>query len=450
MPHSPHRAEWSSRLYTPRAHHPLAALELPEDGLAPLTHWMQRWMYDRLHPPQADCSAEKFIVMHEHQGGIGAYVSVSTAVLALAVEEGRQFVFARTTDNQHLGQVWCNEGSYEWCSPTDRSMQNWVLPPSACSLADVPTARLADKNVLDCYGSSSRHPARHGHPGVTVPYCVARHGPNEVSITNESRFINLRGTALTPYDSILWMPTEAQLRLRAVQPGMSAYEMRYWWRVQASAYLMRLSARSVQRVAELRWDDALMLRFPNASVDHPVLSGSSVLPAGTISIHVREGDKGMESKPLTIESYFTTAAETIAANPLGLARVVFLSTENPANVKNLDNFTKRPVGPGYLKAGWYGVASSMPRHNSNGHTQNKLYGTERMTAYYFLQMLLALECDAFIGWRASGWNRLVDALRCVWVPKCKHPYIDVGTKRYVRPGEAVRDDVYSWQGPYWW
>ena len=67
-----------------------------------------------------------------------------------------------------------------------------------------------------------------------------------------------------------------------------------------------------------------------------------------------------------------------------------------------------------------------------------------------LQLLLALECDAFVGWRASGWNRLIDALRCVWVPKCKHPYTDVGRNSYIKPGEALMDDPYSWMGIYWW
>ena len=33
---------------------------------------------------------------------------------------------------------------------------------------------------------------------------------------------------------------------------------------------------------------------------------------------------------------------------------------------------------------------------------------------------------ALVGTRNSNWNRLIDELRCVWVDKCHHPYVEVG------------------------
>ena len=41
---------------------------------------------------------------------------------------------------------------------------------------------------------------------------------------------------------------------------------------------------------------------------------------------------------------------------------------------------------------------------------------------------MALECDAWVGTRGSNWNRLIDELRCVWVPKCAQPYVEVGER----------------------
>jgi hypothetical protein len=39
---------------------------------------------------------------------------------------------------------------------------------------------------------------------------------------------------------------------------------------------------------------------------------------------------------------------------------------------------------------------------------------------------MALECDAWVGTLRSNWNRLLFELRCVWVPKCGLPFIEVG------------------------
>ena len=50
----------------------------------------------------------------------------------------------------------------------------------------------------------------------------------------------------------------------------------------------------------------------------------------------------------------------------------------------------------------------------------------RLTQLWLLQLLMALECDAWVGTRKSNWNRLIDELRCVWVPTCGFPFIEVG------------------------
>jgi hypothetical protein len=48
---------------------------------------------------------------------------------------------------------------------------------------------------------------------------------------------------------------------------------------------------------------------------------------------------------------------------------------------------------------------------------------------HLLQLYMSLEADAWVGTRGSNWNRLIDELRCVWVPKCPNPYVDVGDLR---------------------
>jgi hypothetical protein len=42
---------------------------------------------------------------------------------------------------------------------------------------------------------------------------------------------------------------------------------------------------------------------------------------------------------------------------------------------------------------------------------------------------MTLEADAAVGTLGSNWNRLVAELRCVWVPKCGTPYVEVGPRK---------------------
>jgi hypothetical protein len=45
-----------------------------------------------------------------------------------------------------------------------------------------------------------------------------------------------------------------------------------------------------------------------------------------------------------------------------------------------------------------------------------------------LDLVMALEADAWIGTRRSNWGRLVDELRCTKVGKCRGPFVDVGDR----------------------
>jgi hypothetical protein len=53
---------------------------------------------------------------------------------------------------------------------------------------------------------------------------------------------------------------------------------------------------------------------------------------------------------------------------------------------------------------------------------------------HLLQLLMALEADAWVGTRGSNWNRLIDELRCVWVVKCQGVYVEAG----------LTPEAYSW------
>lgn len=43
-----------------------------------------------------------------------------------------------------------------------------------------------------------------------------------------------------------------------------------------------------------------------------------------------------------------------------------------------------------------------------------------------LQLIIALEADGWVGTRSSNWGRIIDELRCVWVAKCRLPFVEAG------------------------
>ncbi len=96
---------------------------------------------------------------------------------------------------------------------------------------------------------------------------------------------------------------------------------------------------------------------------------------------------------------------------------MFLSTEDPQIIREAANLTGYDV--------YY---SEIPRENSNGHGQMHL--SSNLMHMHILQLMTASrESDAVVGTLGSNWNRLIAELRCIWVPKCGHPYVEVGPKK---------------------
>ena len=163
-------------------------------------------------------------------------------------------------------------------------------------------------------------------------------------------------------------------------------------------------------------------------------------------MHIRHGDKGVEMTLVPTQNYWQAAEDLAFDNPVALARRgVFLSTEDGGAVDESRGLVERG-GAEAWRLFWYDV----PRNNIDGRTQIQAFaGGEgggggdggggggggapsltppQLTRIWFLQLLMALECDAWVGTRGSNWNRLIDELRCVWVPKCAQPYVEVGER----------------------
>lgn len=200
------------------------------------------------------------------------------------------------------------------------------------------------------------------------------------------------------------VPSVFRNRLRHEYPLMTDKEMRYWWRGQSAAFVSRFNRKTVEKVRQLRRTDMPM-------------------PAGTISAHIRRGDKQLEMRLVAPERYVDAALELIAGNPQTFAaHTLFLSGDDIAETAKMAA-TRAPQLRVMHHPGVH--------HMRGGHDRSrwlKQSAGQRQTVFYehLMQLTMALEADAWIGTRESNWNSLIDHLRCVWVDKCLQPYVEVG------------------------
>lgn len=335
----------------------------------------QELLWKHQHPE--DCSKVQFAVSNGHMkgNGIGSILHVSGFHLAAALENNRVFLWSATA-----GEEWTDEH-------TCGSQRNWEChfrAPSACSLADL-------------RGAGSGRPDEGNWQGVEL---------HHTSMGFESRRV----------------PTVLDQALLKAFPGMKDYERKYWWRGQSVAYLMRFNAATVAAVRQLREDAALWSIKPINKTLTLARAATIPFPPGIIHAHVRHGDKYTEMKLQGTERYLAAAEDMVHNQPTLLApRTMFVSTEDPSVLQEAEAATER---------GWVVLYSSIKRSNTGPLAQVKDLGADRAgftTRTHLLQMMLSLEAEAWITTRGSNWNRLLDELRCIWVPKCANPVVDVGT-----------------------
>jgi hypothetical protein len=362
------------RLYTEQGHDFLAADHLPEEGLAILTREAQTWMWRNQHRSPSECAKATYWAFPDWKGGIGSQVHVAGLLAGLAATRGHIWFWAKDSGRSYARSSHCGD------------VTNW-----------------------ECYFRA----------------------PTNCSPESYATESNTIRTAPGDWPSLTFVPPAMQQRVAEVAPHMCVNETKYWWRAQSAAYVMRLNARTVEAVARRRKGEGMVriesavrgaaavaadrLRTEVAS-KQPGTTPASLfpLPRGTVSIHVRHGDKYTEMTLQPFARYVEGAKDLFRWQPLSLSRTMFVSTEDAQVIREAATNAD----------GWVALYSDIPRHNSNGFEQLGL--ADDITLLHLTQLLMALECDAWVGTLASNWNRLIDELRCVWVAKCSHPYKEVG------------------------
>ena len=105
--------------------------------------------------------------------------------------------------------------------------------------------------------------------------------------------------------------------------------LKVWWRAQAAAYLMRLNRQTSEALLAMRRDPGRQ-SVSVAGAPQPAAELPFPLPSGTVGMHIRHGDKGVEMHLIPFEAYVTAAEKLVKENPMGLKLTAFVSSEDPA------------------------------------------------------------------------------------------------------------------------
>ncbi len=155
--------------------------------------------------------------------------------------------------NQHRSPAECATAQY-------RSIPNWVGGfGSQIHVAGVLVAGAVAEGRIWFWDKEAGHRlAQPAHCGnVTNWECYFR-APTNCSPEIYATESNTVRTAPGDWPSLTFVPPAMQQRVAEVAPHMCVNETKYWWRTQSAAYIMRLNARTVEAVAQLRRGEAMV------------------------------------------------------------------------------------------------------------------------------------------------------------------------------------------------
>ncbi|KAK6527189.1 hypothetical protein TWF281_010381 [Arthrobotrys megalospora] len=351
-------------------------------AMPPFTKFAQEYIYKWQNPDPSACKDRQFLVLHHNWdgNGLGTVVHGTGWVLGLAIRLNRILIY---DDEASPGQNFLEEN----CQPNGiRSLDCIFEPFSSCNS----THHLTDDNHIKLR-SYWRIPAN----------------------------INMSTSAVPPLFGQM---------LKNHFPEMHYDAIKYWWRSQATAYMMRMNGPSLRRLKTLRIDNS-----QNTAVTHSK-TGQLVdteipfpLPDGSFSMHVRHGDKGVEMELIPFHKYVERAEEYAAMNMIMSRKTCFISTEDERVLEEAKAIGNAWISPNTTSnENWTWIWSNIPRINGGPVEQLDRFGNRTdMTIKWMLQLFWAIEASHILGTRGSGWNRMIDELRCIWVD-CRTPYMEVG------------------------
>ncbi|KAF3909591.1 hypothetical protein AA313_de0205986 [Arthrobotrys entomopaga] len=317
-----------------------------DSAMPPFTKFAQDFIYKWQNPPVSECENRQFLVLHHNWdgNGLGTVVHGTGWVLGLAIRLNRTLIY---DDAAPPGKNFLEKDCAGENGP--RSLDCIFEPFSSCSSS------------------------KHLRPGNYIKL------PSYWKVPEE---INMSTSAVPPIFGHL---------LKTEFPQMHPDAIKYWWRSQATAYMMRMNSRALHRLKTLRMDQTLHSastydsngQSVSASVPFP-------LPDGSFSIHVRHGDKGVEMELIPFRKYVDRAEEYAAMNMIMTKKICFISTEDVGVIEEA-----KGIGNAWISSNttsnenWTWVWSDIPRINGGPVEQLNKFGnrTEMSISTYILLLL---------------------------------------------------------------
>lgn len=335
----------------------------------------QKLIHQSQHPAST-CSASSTRYLIVHQGrymtghGIGSLIHSLASSLALAIASNRILLYDPgdglmfATDQSATSEPFkCRETT---------SFECFFRPISNCTYFDAMSQQTSKLEFL-------------------LPSKALEYNPSRVLITT--------GEAFKKVPSVI---------MSALIGSEDLVEDKWaWWKAQAVAYLMRPNEKTLIELRRRRGQ----------------VFGVHTLPTrGTVSTHVRHGDKGLEMKLVSMKDYLTTADMLLKIidkrEGLDHRPAVFVSTEDPAAIDTAREWTDQN--------NWDLYYTDIRRVNLPLTGLVQEFGGVNEMLNSLLNLQIAVECDYWVCTLSSNWCGLIDELRSISGGKAHHPYVDIG------------------------
>jgi len=220
------------------------------------------------------------------------------------------------------------------------------------------------------------------------------------------------------------IPSHVDTWMKKHMPMLTHAQALFWWKTQSVAYVMRLSNQSLATIKDLRLRNQVIVSRDGASRKKKTASLKK-WPPGTVNIHIRRGNKIGEMDYVPVEEYGKAYNQLVASQPLSFPkRWVYVTSDTLQVIEEAIDWLLSKSRAHTI------VYSVMPRMKTGfDHFEWGQFAANNRThnsMLLFMELLMAVEADAWIGTRMSCWGRIIDMLRCVWVDKCDAPFVEVG------------------------
>ncbi|XP_024526544.1 uncharacterized protein LOC9652159 [Selaginella moellendorffii] len=359
-----------------------------EDNL-PYTRRVQRDLWLHQHPKNCRDSSLKFLYVdfaNISTWGTGAQLNAISGMVAVAMNENRVLVLE-----------YFNRADHEGCKGSGHSRWTCYFIPE--------TSKECRERALELAASQE-----------------ARKNKTITDMSNYWGGI----TWFAPIPVIWGKPWEHLQATSQVNGELTVHHNQmhiWWWRAQAIRYLTRYPSEylcvllnrarheAFGRAAAALVVDTLPKEWPKVESSRRNITAMEKLvwsnhihrpwvPRPLVSVHVRQGDKGREMKIFSFKSYMELAHNLRGRFPN--AKHIWLSTEMQNVVDESKNYTK-----------WNFYYTNIRRQT--GSTTMKDYetglGRWNSSTNAFVNLMMAVDCDYFIGALGSSWGSIIDGLR---------------------------------------